>query len=472
MLPRTRRRLKNFWILYWERATTAAQLERIHRDRGETADAERFGELRRRFQRAAGLSDEEMAAAASATIAEAASEDTGEGEESPQELPVPVEASAPVRAATPPPPPPPPKPAAPAAPVHEVDLSDEWASLLAQGATVDPKESAPAMSPPPPPPTAKAPPVPAQPPAAAAPQEFEISEFSVPEEAPAAAHAEAPAETTGPAEEPSFEILSVDDEREGEALPPRAPQVPATPEAAEDVSEIALDQEYELVLSPEPETPENAEPAQAAKPGPAQVLNTDQFLAELANEIDQMGLDQLSPPVPEPAAKDAAPAVLARAESPAAPAENEPLKEVFDEFRAELGEMGADDEDLETHYNLGIAFREMGLVEEAISEFQKVAKATEKGKPFRYTMQCFTLLGVAFTEKGQPGIAAIWYERALRTPGVDAESTLALRYDLGVAQESANDLDAALKSFSQVYAVNIDYRDVADRIAALQKTTR
>jgi tetratricopeptide (TPR) repeat protein len=170
--------------------------------------------------------------------------------------------------------------------------------------------------------------------------------------------------------------------------------------------------------------------------------------------------------------KKAPPVLAARAEAPASPAENEPLKEVFDEFRAELGEMGVEDEDLETHYNLGIAFREMGLLEEAISEFQKVAKATEKGKPFRYTMQCFTLLGVAFTEKGQPGIAAIWYERALHTPGVDAESTLALRYDLGVAQESANDLDAALKSFSQVYAVNIDYRDVADRIAALQKTTR
>ena len=456
-------------------AELAAQLERIHRDRGETADAERFGELRRRFQRAAGLSDEEMAAAASPTTADAASEISDDGEESPQEIPVPVEGSAPAKAATPPPPHPPPKPAAPAAPVHEVDLSDEWASLLAQGATTDTKESAPAVvppPPPPPPPAAKAPPVPAQPPASAAPQEFEISEFTVPEEVRLAANAKAPAETTGPAEEPSFEILSVDDEREGEAMPPRAPRVPATPEAAEDVPEIVLDQEYELVLSPEPEGPENSEPAQAAKPGPSQVQNTDQFLAELANEIDQMGLDQLSPPVPEPAAKEAAPAIVARAEAPAAPGENEPLKEVFDEFRAELGEMGADDEDLETHYNLGIAFREMGLVEEAISEFQKVAKATEKGKPFRYTMQCFTLLGVAFTEKGQPGIAAIWYERALRTPGVDAESTLALRYDLGVAQESANDLDAALKSFSQVYAVNIDYRDVADRIAALQKTTR
>jgi len=58
----------------------------------------------------------------------------------------------------------------------------------------------------------------------------------------------------------------------------------------------------------------------------------------------------------------------------AAPGEHAPLQEVFDDFRAELGEMGAEDEDLETHYNLGIAFREMGLLEEAISEFQKSRK--------------------------------------------------------------------------------------------------
>ena len=146
-----------------------------------------------------------------------------------------------------------------------------------------------------------------------------------------------------------------------------------------------------------------------------------------------------------------------------------PLKDVFDEFRAELGEMGAEDEDLETHYNLGIAFREMGLLEEAIGEFQKVAKASDNGKVFRYAMQCCTLLGLAFMEKGQPGIAAIWYDRALQTPGMDTESKLALRYDLGVAQESAGDLEAALKSFSQVYAINIDYRDVAERIHSLQK---
>ena len=231
-----------------------------------------------------------------------------------------------------------------------------------------------------------------------------------------------------------------------------------------------------MVLSPEPE-PEALSPIVPPAPektpahAASQALASDQFLADLANEIDQLGIDQLTPSFSEPS-KDHAPVAALKSEVAPAPGEHEPLKEVFDEFRAELGEMGAEDEDLETHYNLGIAFREMGLLEEAISEFQKVAKANEKGKAFRYAMQCCTLLGLAFMEKGQPSIAAIWYERALRTPGVDAESTLALRYDLGVAQESANDLDAALKSFSQVYAVNIDYRGVADRIAALQKTTR
>ena len=128
-----------------------------------------------------------------------------------------------------------------------------------------------------------------------------------------------------------------------------------------------------------------------------------------------------------------------------------------------------EDEDLETHYNLGIAYREMGLLEEAISEFQKVASSADKGPAFRYAMQCSTLLGLAFMEKGQPAIAAIWYERALKTPGLDQESILALRYDLGVAQELAGDTHAAFNSFSQVYAMNIDYRDVSERIALLGK---
>jgi len=137
-------------------------------------------------------------------------------------------------------------------------------------------------------------------------------------------------------------------------------------------------------------------------------------------------------------------------------------------FRQALDELQTE-EDPETHYNLGIAYREMGLLEEAISEFQKVAQAHDRGKVFRYAMQCCTLLGLAFMEKGQPEIAAFWYERSLQTPGLDLESILALRYDLGVAQELAGQTEGALKSFQQVYAMNIDYRDVSDRITTLRK---
>jgi tetratricopeptide (TPR) repeat protein len=453
-------------------AELAARLEEIHKERGDAAGAERFGELRRRFQRAAGLSDEEIAAAAnpsapSASVAAPSAADT--------ELPVPVEemAQTPVSSGVPPPPKP-----EPSKPVHEVDLSDEWASLLEQAAAND------APAPVPPIPSAAvangkeiAPA--SQTLASAAAEEFTVSEFQIPVENPVAE--QAPTEMAQvPACEETIELIPVPEGGKEELL--SKPEIPATPPVTGQAAapeEIELDQEYELILSPEPEPqqPESAPTAGAgppkhAAPSGSQVLASDQFLADLANEIDELGIGGLTPSFSEPAAKENAPIAAAKAEAPASPAEQDHLKEVFDDFRAEIGEMGAEDEDLETHYNLGIAFREMGLLEEAISEFQKVAKANEKGKAFRYAMQCCTLLGLAFMEKGQPSIAAIWYERALRTPGVDAESTLALRYDLGVAQESANDLDAALKSFSQVYAVNIDYRGVADRIAALQKTTR
>ncbi|HKF25447.1 MAG TPA: tetratricopeptide repeat protein, partial [Candidatus Acidoferrum sp.] len=417
-------------------AELAAQLEKIHKDHGDGIGAERFGELRRRFQRAAGLTDEEIAAAtaphppAEAAVEQAAVLDSAALEE----LPV-----APAEAAAEPAPP----------EVQEVDLSDEWASLLANEAA-----AADTTAVPPPPPPAPAPSEKAPPPAAAEPPV--ISEFEIPFEEPS---------------EPAIELVEPTAKAPRQAAPPPPPPPPpARVEKAPPPAEMDLAEEYELVLSPEPD----AEPSPPAEvPASSNTLASDQFLSDLADEIDKLGIGELTPSFSEPAPREEkqAPAP-AKPEAPAAPAEHAPLQEVFDEFRADLGEMGGEEEDLETHYNLGIAFREMGLLEEAISEFQKVAKASEKGRAFRYAMQCCTLLGLSFMEKGQPGIAAIWYERALSTPGVDGESALALRYDLGVAQESANELDAALKSFSHVYAVNIDYRDVADRIAALQKTTR
>jgi pilus assembly protein FimV len=544
-------------------AELAAKLEQISSERGDARGSERFGELRRRFQRAAGLSDEELLGpAAQSSDAQAESEESVPeitSEPSITEFAM-AEESVGIEPAEPEP-----GPAITSAAegVREVDLSDEWASMLEETRPVETSTPAPAAH-------------------GEAQQEFElptetltplepsVEQFSVTEEpaaepepaAEGSQHAdfEIPAETPAPAhveeiepETPSFAELTAPETAasnvavpeqpvaetpegvqefpltlEEPAAPPVANEAPAVgelpayeatpepavyeaapeppvtaeqpaakipePEAARKIKdpEIELDQDYELVLDPEPlvpaydqkppETPivslePEAEPV-TQNAAPTNGFASDQFLSDLANEIDQLGIGQLSPGFSgsTPAAEAAAShGNAAKAEpAPVSPADVGPLKEVFDEFRAELGEMGvdADDEDLETHYNLGIAFREMGLLEEAISEFQKVAKAAERGRPFRYCMQCYTLLGLAFIDRGQPSIAAMWYERALHLPDIEPESELALRYDLGMAQESAGESEAALKSFSQVYAVNIDYRDVGERIAALQKPTR
>jgi len=224
---------------------------------------------------------------------------------------------------------------------------------------------------------------------------------------------------------------------------------------------IADSAEFELELAPEPEPEPRAEKSKTKS------TTTEDFLSDLAAEVEDMEMPLQNPEIAAIPAT-ASPEQPAEAAAITAETLNE-LTEVFQEFRNELGELGEDGEDLETHYNLGIAYREMGLLDEAIGEFQKVAKAVKEGRPFRYAMNCSTLLAISFMDKGEPRIAALWYQEALELPGLEQETILALRYDLGVSLDMAGEADAALDNFRQVYAMNIDYRDVSDRIATLQK---
>jgi tetratricopeptide (TPR) repeat protein len=390
-------------------AELAATLEQLALERQDRAAAERFAEFRKRYQRAAGIS-----------AAEAAPISPGPAAGAPAEFAVPTieaELDEPVAEA-----PPEEIPAAPMgipmpveSAVHEVDLSDEWAALSQQ------------------------------------------LEEAIDQEMPGA-----------PAAQPEATL---------EAIPEAVAQS-HEPEQVEEIEEAAEEVPvFDLEL----------QPVSHSRASENESMSGDDLIAGLMADVESatenLGLPEemgqaASHEAPRRSASESSPA--ARPDSPngspsaASSSDGDttakgPLGDLFDEFRAELGEMAKEDEDLETHYNLGIAYREMGLLEEAISEFQKVAQATDKGLAFRYAMQCSTLLGLAFMEKGQPAIAAIWYERALKTPGLDQESVLALRYDLGVAQELAGDRAAAYNSFSQVYAMNIDYRDVSERIALLGK---
>jgi tetratricopeptide (TPR) repeat protein len=144
------------------------------------------------------------------------------------------------------------------------------------------------------------------------------------------------------------------------------------------------------------------------------------------------------------------------------------LSSLLDEFREGAAAEEASDDPL-THYNLGVAFREMGLFDEAIGEFQKVVKGASRDQLPPNFLQACTLLAACFRGKGMPAIAAKWYSRALEIPDLDEDAELALRYDLGVAYEQAGDCGRALEKYTEVYTQNIDYRDVADKIRTLQQ---
>jgi pilus assembly protein FimV len=498
-------------------AELAAQLEQIHRERNDTVNADRFLELRQRFQKAAGMTEEELPAAppidvpgaapsappafevlpASAAEAEAAAATSAIFEEFEISLiqpesqsdfaqqtasPPPAAEAAPASAQ------PPAAPPSSAAAPGEVDLSDEWEAMIQDVADT----------------AAKTPVASVSPQAASEP----VAEFALPEEAAPAAQPE-PAPIPEAAEEPEGTVAQVDLD---EPSPAPAPPEPEVIELQDIVAEEAAPEPaFELVEEPAPaaETVDLSQvlPAEpSAEPAPAsgrefeleltaqakstrahEPATTEDFISDLVAEIDGFeappavtsapgSLSKIFEQEPEPMRAVALPHVPEPANGnalepvPEISAESlNQLAEVFQEFRAELGELGEEDEDLETHYNLGIAYREMGLLDEAIGEFQKVAKAVQKGKPFRYAMNCATMLGVTFMDKGEPKVASMWYQRALESPGLEEEAVLALRYDLGMALENAGESKQALDSFRQVYAMNIDYRDVADRIAELQK---
>src|SRR6201987_6573000 len=145
------------------------------------------------------------------------------------------------------------------------------------------------------------------------------------------------------------------------------------------------------------------------------------------------------------------------------------LSDMFGELKQELesGVTGGD-EDPETHYNLGVAFREMGLLDEAIGELQKVIQSVDRGHPFPQIMQTYTWLAQCFLDKGVPEAAIRWYEKALKLPNLDAETRMALHYELASSYETAGDKTSALRYFMEVYGTNIDYRDVGERIKALK----
>lgn len=133
---------------------------------------------------------------------------------------------------------------------------------------------------------------------------------------------------------------------------------------------------------------------------------------------------------------------------------------MLEQFKAALEE-SLTDEDYQAHYDLGVAFKEMGLLDEAIAEFQKALRAPE-GR-----LRTSEALGVSFYEKGQYAVAEAILRRAVDgISGLDDEK-IGLLYWLGRSTESLGQVPEAIGAYERALAVDVGFMDINDRVKRL-----
>ena len=141
---------------------------------------------------------------------------------------------------------------------------------------------------------------------------------------------------------------------------------------------------------------------------------------------------------------------------------SEDVMEIFEEFKKGL-ESQVKEEDSETHYNLGIAYKEMGLINDAIKEFQLSRKDP------KYFIPSMNMLAICYKEKGLYKLAIETLEDAIKGLDKSQEEYLAMRYELADAYEKDGDIASAFNLYTEIYGMDSGFRDVAQKIEALKK---
>ncbi|RKH64320.1 type IV pili formation protein SgmX [Corallococcus llansteffanensis] len=171
--------------------------------------------------------------------------------------------------------------------------------------------------------------------------------------------------------------------------------------------------------------------------------------AELAGEIDDLGGDSLAA-VP-PADEDFQYSV----------------DEVFAEFKKGLAKV-VKPEDVDTHYDLGIAYKEMGLLDDAVHEFE-VARQGSVGT--KRELDCLTMIGMLHTLRGRPDESVEVFKEGLANVLAVGEVAKALGFELASAYDALNEPGKALFHFQRVAAMDAKYRDVGSQVTRLAAVT-
>jgi len=143
------------------------------------------------------------------------------------------------------------------------------------------------------------------------------------------------------------------------------------------------------------------------------------------------------------------------------------LQEIFEELKEQTGDLKPLI-DFETHYSLGLAYKDMELLDEAISEFQMAFRTAGAEDLEGDCIHCCNMLGVCFKRKQIPTVAIMRFERGLKIPNRLEDEYQALRFEIGICYEEMGEFDKAIEVFTQVYGIDVNYRKVAEKIKQLQ----
>jgi tetratricopeptide (TPR) repeat protein len=144
--------------------------------------------------------------------------------------------------------------------------------------------------------------------------------------------------------------------------------------------------------------------------------------------------------------------------APTEPVPEAPEREARDDVGHQIGR-----DDYEARFDRGLAYREMGLLDEAIVELQLAAADEAR------LVECARMLAECFVEQEMPARAVKWLERGLAAPGLPAPKRRNLQYDLASAYEACGEASRALEIYSELQAEDAGFRDVDAKVRRLSK---
>ncbi len=122
-----------------------------------------------------------------------------------------------------------------------------------------------------------------------------------------------------------------------------------------------------------------------------------------------------------------------------------------------------EDSDVSTHYDLGLAYKEMGLYEDAIKAFEKVLRMRQR------EVQCRLMIGMCQRDHGQPGEAVQQFKQGLHVPTLTELERQSLYYEIGLSYEMQGDHGEAVYYFEMVVKRDPGFADAAERMARLKR---